>query len=462
MAVTKTKHITTTLNKAIDYICNEKKTDEGILISSFACAPETADLEFSLTNQKYNRSGKCLAHHLIQSFKPGEVTPEDAHHIGEEWAQSILGGKYEFVLSTHIDRGHIHNHLIFNATSFTEGRKYNDCKRTLRFRMKESDRICREHGLSVIEEKSGRRGVGKYEYEHIKRGTSWKEKIRIAIDDAVNKASDWDEFVTIMELKGCDCERNSYGIMKLRLLGQERFVCINSLGEKYSEDIIRDRIERKDYYKNLNQQEQSNERYDKKRARQYHKKNVSLIVDLQNNLQAQQSRGYRQALEINNVNQLFKTIAFLEQNDLASYTDFLQKYNSVKEQYDMIRNKLAPLEQQSLAVSEKIQYCQNFFKVAKNARMAIRNPAMMGKYKNEVAVYNSCLRYFKENNISIKGINLKELLNEQKQINATRREVANQLRALRTEMKNWNVIKANIDTTLGYADGQEKQNDPRS
>lgn len=458
MAITKTKHITKTLKKAIDYICNEKKTDEGILVSSFACAPETADLEFSLTAQKYNRGGEYLAHHLIQAFKPGEVTPEEAHQIGMEWAQSILGGKYEFVLSTHIDKGHIHNHLIFNATSFIEGRKYDDCKKSLKFRMKESDRICREHGLSVIEEKSGRPGARKYEYVQQQRGTSWKEKIRIAIDDAIKKSSDWDEFITIMELKGCDCERNPNGMLKLRLLGQQRFIRINRLGEKYSEEIIRDHIERKDYYKNLDKIKETQEQYAKEKARQYYKKNVSLIVDLQNNLKAQESGGYRKAIEISNVNKLFKTIAFLEQNNLQSYPDFLQKYNSVKEKYDNLRNKLAPLEEQSFASAEKIKYCQNFFKVAKNARMALRNPAMMAEYKNEVAVYNSCLKYFKENHISIKEIKMNVLFDEQKKINAEKKELSDQLRALRTEMKNLNVIKSNIDMTLGYSDDEQKRN----
>lgn len=456
MAITKTKHITTTLKKAIDYICNEKKTDEGILISSFACSPETADLEFALTEHKYNRGGEYLAHHLIQSFKPGEVTPEEAHQIGMEWAKSILGGKYEFVLSTHIDRGHVHNHLIFNATSFVEGRKYNDCKESLKFRMHESDRICREHGLSVIEQRSGRRGAGKYEYEHQKRGTSWKEKIRVAIDDAIEKSADWDEFITIMELKGCDCERNPNGTMKFRLLGQERFIRINRLGEKYEEDMIRDRIARKDYYKKMEEEEQTAKQYAKKRARQYYRKNVSLIVDLQSSLAAQQSAGYRQAMEINNVNQLFRTIAFLEQNNLQAYPDFMQKYNFVKEQYNNERRKLTFLEDRSLAVSEKIKYCQNFFKTAKNARLALRNPSMMGEFKNEVAIYNSCLKYFKDHNIFIKEIKMNELFEEQKAVNAEKREAAERLRTLRAEMKNLNIVKANIDKTLGNSEDQQK------
>ena len=398
MAITKIRHITKTLKKAIDYICSEKKTDDGVLISSFACAAETADLEFELTNRKYNRPGEYLAHHLIQSFKPGEVTPEEAHQIGMEWAQSVLGGQYEFVLSTHVDRGHIHNHLIFNSTSFVTGRKYNDCRRTLRYRRRESDRICKEHGLSVIVERSGRRGAGYYEYEHKKRGTSWKEKIRTAIDEAVDKASDWDEFITIMELKGCDCERNKNGTLKFKMLGQERFVRVDTLGEKYAEDIIRDRIKRKDFYRTHT--EDKEEKQKKSRSR---KRGISLIVDLQNSMQTR-SAGYRRAVELSNVNQLFKTIAFLEKNNLFNYDDFLQRYDSAKTKYDEIRQEMKPLEEKEADVSEQINYCRNFFRVAQNARRALRNPELMKQYKDDVAVYNSCMKYFKENSISIKDL----------------------------------------------------------
>ena len=150
MAITKTHPIKSTLRKALDYILNSEKTDETLLVSSFACSPETADIEFEWTREQSNERGTHLARHLIQSFKPGEATPEQAHEIGMKLAEEILGGKYEFVLSTHTDKGHVHNHLIFNAVNFVDYKKYHSNKRTYHFIRRTSDRICREYGLSVI------------------------------------------------------------------------------------------------------------------------------------------------------------------------------------------------------------------------------------------------------------------------------------------------------------------------
>ena len=120
MAVTKTHPIKSTLKAAIDYICNPDKTDGKLLVSAFGCAAETADIEFGWTRRHAIDKGTHLGRHLIQAFEPGEVSPEEAHRIGMELAREVLGGKYEFVLTTHIDKDHVHNHLIFNAVSFTD------------------------------------------------------------------------------------------------------------------------------------------------------------------------------------------------------------------------------------------------------------------------------------------------------------------------------------------------------
>ena len=117
MAITKNHPINATLKKAVDYICNPAKTDGTLLVYSYGCAPETADIEFEWTREKAREPGPHLARHLIQAFKPGETTPEQAHEIGKQLAEEVLGGKYEYVLTTHIDRGHIHNHIIFLTTS---------------------------------------------------------------------------------------------------------------------------------------------------------------------------------------------------------------------------------------------------------------------------------------------------------------------------------------------------------
>lgn len=452
MAITKTKHITATLSKAIAYICNQEKTDAGVLISSFGCAPETADLEFALTANQGTGQGKMLAHHLIQSFKPGEVSVDEAHQIGLEWAKTILKDQYEFVLSTHIDKGHIHNHIIFNSTSFVTHRKYNDCKKTLAFRMRQSDEICKQHGLSVIENRSGKRGKGKYEYEQYRQGTSWKENLRLAIDDAIENASNWDEFITIMELKGYEVTRNKNDSLKFKAIGQQRPTRIRRLGEFYTENKIKDRIERKDFYKNNTQGNNINSQaniIEKPKNNKNFQKGLSLIVDLKANRKAQNSAAYKHALEIGNANQLVKTIAFLEKNNLQSYSDFMIKYNSVKSEYDASCKICKNMENDMAQLSEKIKFCRDFFKVAKDARRALRNPSELPQFKNEVLIYNSCLKYFEKNNMKLNNIKIKEMIAQYKELTEQYEGEGKRKNELRAELKNLNIIKSNIEITLG-------------
>ena len=157
MAVTKIKPIKSTLKKALDYIQNPDKTDGKMLVSSFGCSYETADIEFGFTLSQALDRGNNLAHHLIQSFEPGEVDYEKAHEIGKQLADAVTKGQYEYVLTTHIDKGHIHNHIIFCAVNFVDYHKYVSNKRTYYGIRNISDRLCRENGLSVlVPEKGGK------------------------------------------------------------------------------------------------------------------------------------------------------------------------------------------------------------------------------------------------------------------------------------------------------------------
>lgn len=170
MAVTKTHPIKSTLKAAIDYILNPEKTDGKLLASSFGCGLETADIEFAWTREAAGDRGTHLGRHLIQSFAVGETTPEEAHKIGMELAGAVLGGKYEFVLTTHVDKDHLHNHLIFNSVSFVDYKKYHSNKQSYYHIRRTSDRICKEHGLSVVVPGQDR-GKSYAEYTAEKQGT---------------------------------------------------------------------------------------------------------------------------------------------------------------------------------------------------------------------------------------------------------------------------------------------------
>ena len=239
MAVTKTHPIKSTLKAAIDYICNPAKTGGSLLISSYGCSAETADIEFAWTRQHAIDKGENLGRHLIQAFAPGEVTPEEAHQIGLELAKEILGGKYEFVLTTHIDRGHIHNHVIWNAVSFTDHKHYHSNKRSYYEIRRVSDRLCKEHGLSVIVP-GQERGKSYVEHQAIWNGTSYKAKLKAAIDRLLPACADLEDMLRRLQEEGYEIRRGKY--ISCRASDQERFTRLKTLGIDYTEEALVARI----------------------------------------------------------------------------------------------------------------------------------------------------------------------------------------------------------------------------
>lgn len=210
MAVTKIHPIKTTLKKAIDYICNGDKTDDEIYVTTHLCSRENAHKEFELTKKQFNSKTKTLAHHLIQSFVPEEVSFEEAHQVGIELCEKILDGKYEYVLATHIDKEHIHNHIIFNSIDVDEGKVYHSYYGSYMNIRNQSDRLCREHNLSVINQEAQkeineikrRKFVSWHDWNEDKKGSSYKSKLQFDIDRIIKRSINWQDFLDRMESSG--------------------------------------------------------------------------------------------------------------------------------------------------------------------------------------------------------------------------------------------------------------------
>ena len=307
MAVTKTHPIKSTLKAAIDYICNPEKTDGKLLVSSYGCAAETADIEFAWTRRHAIDKGTNLGRHLIQAFQPGEVTPEQAHEIGMELAKEILGGKYEFVLTTHIDKDHVHNHLIFNAVSFTDHKHYHSNKRSYHYIRRTSDRICKEHGLSVIIPGQAK-GKSYIEHQAAQAGTSYKAKLKAAIDRLIPASADFEDLLLRLQREGYEIKRGKY--VSCRASDQERFTRMKTLGVDYTEEAITARIAGRS--RPSRQPKQRNGR-------------ISLLVDIQNNIKAQQSAGYRRWATIENLKRIADTSNFLTEHGIGSYEELLDR-----------------------------------------------------------------------------------------------------------------------------------------
>lgn len=303
MAVTKTHPIKSTLKAAIDYICNPEKTDGKLLVSSYGCAAETADIEFAWTRRHAIDKGTNLGRHLIQAFQSGEVTPEQAHEIGMELAKEILGGKYEFVLTTHIEKDHVHNHLIFNAVSFADHKHYHSNKRSYHYIRRTSDRLCKEHGLSVIIPGQDK-GKSYIEHQAAQNGTSYKAKLKAAIDRLLPACSNLEELLRRLQREGYEVKRGKY--ISARAPDQERFTRLKTLGVDYTEEALVARIAG---------------RPKPSRQPQQRTGKPSLLINIQNNLKAQQSAGYKHWATIENLKRAAETLNFLTEHGISSYEE---------------------------------------------------------------------------------------------------------------------------------------------
>ena len=344
MAVTKTHPIKSTLKAAIDYICNSEKTDGKLLVYSYGCAAETADIEFAWTRRHAIDKGTNLGRHLIQAFHPGEVTPEQAHEIGMELAKEILGGKYEFVLTTHIDKDHVHNHLIFNAVSFTDHKHYHSNKRSYHYIRRTSDRICKEHGLSVIIPGQAK-GKSYIEHQAAQAGTSYKAKLKAAIDRLIPTSADFEDLLLRLQREGYEIKRGKY--VSCRASDQERFTRMKTLGVDYTEEAITARIAGRS--RPSRQPKQRNGR-------------ISLLIDIQNNIKAQQSAGYRRWATIENLKRIADTSNFLTEHGIGSYEELLDRCEaasaSVAQLKADLRDTVAKVDELTLKMKHVATYRQ--------------------------------------------------------------------------------------------------------
>lgn len=254
MAVTKIKGIKVTVEKAIEYIINPEKTDGKILVSGFQVVPAFAAYEFKATaalaqelNGDYTNTGSAnvQAYHLMQSFsKKDAITADQAHEVGKRFADEVLQGKHEYVLTTHIDKGHIHNHIIFNSVSYLDHKKFrSEPYKTVAKLRDVSDRLCAEFGLDVITRPEGQ-GISYKEWQETKKGSSWKEQIRKAVDEVLLAAEDYQDFLMRMRRRKIEVKEGVH--LAFRLEGQERFVRGKTIGERYTREGIQAALSQKE------------------------------------------------------------------------------------------------------------------------------------------------------------------------------------------------------------------------
>ena len=437
MAVTKIKAIRGTLSKAIAYILNPEKTDEKLLVSSYGCASETAAREFEWTRKIAEQKGmnpvRIIARHVIQSFEIGEVTPELAHEIGKQFADEILGGKYEYVLTTHIDKDHVHNHLIFNAVDFVDYHAYKSYKRIYYDMREVSDRLCKENGLSVIPP-SQNKGMGYKEYTEAKRGTSWKQKLKQTIDRLVITAKDYDDFLRLMQEAGYEIKTGKY--ISFRAEGQERFTRSKNIGENYTEERIKERIAG---------------RTPRRSQRQTVPKGISLIGDIQERIRLIDSKGYEHKAKLTILKEAARTLNYLTENNLLQYADLEKKVEDVHSSYDRTGKELKGVEARLREVQPLIKNISNYQRlkpVYDAFQRAKDKPSFKAKHEAELVIFEAARSTLLAMQGDEKLPSLKTLQAEQQRLLEEQQRLYDERAKLKKEVKQIETIKSNVDTFL--------------
>ena len=448
MAVTKIKAIRGTLSKALTYISNPDKTEDKMLISTYGCASETAAQEFEWTRRIAEQKGmkpvRIIARHVIQSFDVGEVTPELAHEIGKQFADEILGGKYEYVLTTHTDKNHVHNHLIFNAVDFVDHHAYKSYKKIYYDMREVSDRLCKENGLSVIPP-SQNKGMGYKEYAEAKRGTSWKQKLKQTIDRFVIVAKDYDEFLKLMQEAGYEIKTGKY--ISFRAEGQERFTRSKTIGENYTEERIRERIQG---------------RNPRKLQRQSDRSSISLISRIQERITEVGSKGYEHKAKLTILKEAARTLNYLTENNLLQYADLEKKVEDVHSSYARTGEDLKAVETRLRTVQPLIKNIGNYqrLKPVWDAYMKAKDkPAFRAKHEAELVIFEAAKSTLLAMQGEEKLPSLKSLQAEQQRLLDEQQRLYDERARLKKEAKTIDTMKANVNAFLkpSVEHGQEQK-----
>ena len=438
MAITKIHPIKATLNLAIEYITDTKKTDEQILISTNKCHPASAHTQFLKRREEQNTRGNVLARHLIQSFLPGETTPEIAHQIGMELCEKILKGEYEFILSTHIDKGHIHNHIIFNNVNMATGKCYQSNKRSYHQIRYQSDKLCKEHNLSVVDEyyerfkkKYKTSGKSWYENEQAKNGSSWKSRLQFDIDRMIAQSKDWVEFTQKMTELGYEIKYGKHIAFKQK--GKERFTRAKTIGEDYTEDRIKDRISESNIKKTFPV-----------------KKRIGNIIDIANNPKIQQSKGYKCWATKHNLRVASDTVLSMREKGFQSLA---QLDNSIKKSADKrqsLQEKIKKLEKkiETLFLSmEQVYTVNKYHQVYQEYKKNPGDKDFVREHKSEILLYENALDALKKS--YSKMPNSKLIFEELEKSNKKKNTLMQEYSSAKTEMIELYQIRKNYEEYMG-------------
>ena len=446
------------MSERIQYDTKDEKTRNGELVSSYQCSPESAAQEFEISHKLYYQlTGRTqpkerdiIMYRIVQSFKPGEVSPEEANRIGYELAMEFTGGKHQFVVTTHIDKAHVHNHIEFCSVNLDCDGKFQNVKDSAMILRRINDEICRAHGLSIIEnpkESTMRPG----EAAAVKYGTSFKEQLRQTIDRVLPESRDFEDFLARMRTEGYEIRQGKY--LAFRAPSQTRFTRSFRLGEAYTLDALRRRCGKQRAYAG----EARTSVQTKKPTSPFAARKVSLLIDIQAKIAAGKGPGYERWAKIFNLKEAAKTLNFLTDNNLTDYDELAAKAEQAGAAFDASSRQIKKLEARMTEIAQLKTHIIRYAKtreVYTAYQKSRHKKEFLAAHAEEIAQHVEAKKAFD----ALNGRPIPKAAQLSKEYGALleqKQKEYEQFKQKRQEMIDFQTAKQNVDRILGIQ--QEEQ-----
>lgn len=443
--VGKKQSCSTAIRRIIDYVKNDAKTDKGRLITSYECDSRMADAEFYFAKQQYIRTtgrirGKddVIAYHLRQSFVPGEITPEEANRLGYELAKRFTKGNHAYIVCTHNDRKHLHNHIIINSVTLDCDRKFRNFWGSAQAIRRLNDTICLENGYSIVADPqyssvSAKNHPGE-------KGISHREQLRIAIDRALEQnPADFEELLKILRDAGYEIKQGKNPSFKLA--GQKRFARLDTLGDGYTKDELiaviagtRKHVSRKVL------------------VTVDTPKKLSLVIDIQRKLQDGKGAGYKQWASVFNLKQMAQSVNYIQDQGVTDYNDLSKRGAEASQRCHVLLEKCNTLEKEMDETEALRRHIINYIKT-RDAYVAYRKAGyskkFLAEHKEEIELHKATKQAFDELKLA-KLPTVKNLHVRYVALEAEKKATYAAYRQAREDMRNLLTAKANVDRLMGY------------
>ena len=439
------------IRQTIQYVINPSKTECGEWITSYACDHRTADMEFMLSKREYiAKTGRIrgkddvIAYHLRQSFVPGEITPQEANRLGQELARRFTHGEHAFIVATHTDKKHIHNHIVFHSVNLDCDRKFRDFRRSGKALRRLSDTICIENGYSIIENpKQHGKAYNKWLGDRAKPRN--RDVLRAMIDDALaQKPSSLDDLLSMLRSAGCEVKRGKQ--ISLRGPEQTRFCRLDTLGDGYDEAALHAIL----YGERSHQPS--------KKAPAVPATKVNLLVDIQAKLRAGKGPGYERWAKVFNLKQMAQTLNYLSEMGLTDYDELAAKTQDATKRCNELDDKIEASEKRLSEIAVLKTHIINYIKtkdIYAAYRQAGYSKRFLAEHEGEILLHKAAKKAFDE--LGVKKIpTIKKLQAEYAEMLTEKKKDYAECRKMRSEMRQLLTAKANVDRLLGH---DEKQKD---